>query len=236
MNVTIIVRTQSGANIEVSQDRPESRTMSSGDFDARLIAETRAAGGERGRDSDGMRGGRRCRGPPRATATPDSWVTGRCRRVARRASVACPSVGPRVSAPAPLGRRELRHLPLSHARAPRRLPLTRDPRSCWERLDVLAVARRFVAGGGSEFPVVRGAIPRPEGALAVDAPAGVTVNGDPVRVCVRSIGSAVRGSGPPRTSRRRRTPGTCRRRSGSRTRERPRAECGCGGGSGATVG
>ncbi len=54
MNVTITVTTQSGANIEVSQDRPESRTMSSGDFDARLIAETLAAVVERVRASYGI--------------------------------------------------------------------------------------------------------------------------------------------------------------------------------------
>ena len=54
MKVQITVTTQSGADIEVSQDRPESRTMSSGDFDARLIAETLAAVVERVRASYGI--------------------------------------------------------------------------------------------------------------------------------------------------------------------------------------
>jgi hypothetical protein len=55
MNVTITVRTQSGADVEISQDRPEINTYGSAkDFDARLIAETLDAVVERVRKSYGI--------------------------------------------------------------------------------------------------------------------------------------------------------------------------------------
>lgn len=40
MNVTVTVRTQSGADVEISQDRHEVSTYGSSDFDRQLIAET----------------------------------------------------------------------------------------------------------------------------------------------------------------------------------------------------
>jgi hypothetical protein len=54
MNVTITVTTGSGADVEISQDRPEIRSMSSGDFDARLIAEVLDSVVERVRRSYGI--------------------------------------------------------------------------------------------------------------------------------------------------------------------------------------
>lgn len=58
MNITITVRTQSGADVEISQDRHEHpRAISDGrDFDARLIAETLDAVVERVRASYGITG------------------------------------------------------------------------------------------------------------------------------------------------------------------------------------
>lgn len=55
MNITITVRTESGANVEISQDRTEiSRLGDARDFDARLIAETLDAVVERVRASYGI--------------------------------------------------------------------------------------------------------------------------------------------------------------------------------------
>ena len=54
MNITITVTTGSGADVEISQDRPEIRSMSSGDFDARLIAEVLDSVVERVRRSYGI--------------------------------------------------------------------------------------------------------------------------------------------------------------------------------------
>lgn len=55
MNVTVTVRTQSGADVEISQDRHEvNRLGDARDFDARLIAETLDAVVERVKASYGI--------------------------------------------------------------------------------------------------------------------------------------------------------------------------------------